>query len=1539
MNYQFSVKIKFLTFIFLGFFFIFGSMSAQAEVGFGISNVFKLDTRENIPPDGPWQILTNKGDSFNEELLIDNFGKVWAFYMLEKGKGKPIYMKIIRPSGYVYKSEEQISTSSTTVAYFRQTLRAALNPVTNEVWVAIQGDPGDNGSYFLIFDSTGTQKGTKQVIQGDPAVYFPKLAADKSGKMWFIWQTDSVGSGTSIPQYAGYDKNASKIYGPTNVRNVGPTTGTDIVIDKLNRIWFLYERGNTHLFTRIVNNDASQTEFQLETTRHQVADAFAFNAQRMAYSDTTNNRVWILAKNAVYNQQKVLIFDLDGDQVGAVEGVGNINFITNEINRLEIVQDASSAYKMGEFNPSNGNPFTNPSYSILFSDVYSFVRNGLAFNHEYGGLKVYLVQTDKSTTKFYLKRIVAAPDLSTTPKFINFGPIRIRSQKAEKVLIENRGTAPLNITNIVSSNNQFWVDKTKYTLAAGGYDWLNVYFQPELIDNIAGNLTFYSNDPDSPEYIFPLQGEGRDYLSQKIVLATDTLIFGTVPTSSYQQMRLGVKNEGEKDLRIDSLKFFHQAYSAPKDTLHVRPGRIRELAINFRPTAAETIKSTLKLFHNDPSVGGISFVELVGIGREPRAQNIFVEQKEVNFGDVAVGESLTQPVIIQNKGELPLQVTSVQASPAAFNPLKREITIQPGESAQLDVTFMPQVVDTVKGTLTITSNDPVTPKTDVRLIGVGKKVNKPDIWVSTDSVYFGNVKIGKSRTYLLKVQNLGDKTLTVTNLVLNGTPFRLANMVGFSLEPSNYRWLEISYLADALSLQKGFLLILSNDPDADSLRIGLAGQGVEASPPQITVEPNELNFDTTAINQGKELWIHVSNTGDEVLQVQKIVSTRDQFKTTTSEFSIQTNQSRYLTVTFKPGQTGFVQGELLLISNDPVFDTLRVNLAGVGREPYPAKIYLAATQFDFGTIGVGKSATQNILVSNRGEVPLTIEKLESTDQQFTCSVKNMVIAPQSSNYLPVVFTPGSVGSVSATVKIYNSDPTNNQKTITVRGTGRALYPAMISVSPERLNFDTVPIGLQVEKNIWIYNKGEQKLSVTKIQIVGQQYSAPTGPYTIEAGKFLALPVTFKPILTGQINAGLLIYSNINPEEPMNIALTGVGRELNPAQISIKPEYLNFGMVPVNGHLSKNLYIYNNGEVPLNITQIYSENNQFTVNASVFTINPNRSQLLIVTYSPSEYDTTQTNLVLKSNSAKNSTLKVRLNGQGRAAYPPIIVVKPDTFKFGSVPQYREKTYYIEIKNSGEAILNIGQITSADDEFAIPTEEGTFELQPGQKRFVPVKFNPYKIRTVNTQITILSNDPIAPEKKVYLIGETRKLIPANIAFEPEKVVFEPLGVGLWTSKVILVKNTGESTLNITSISSSNDKYISTKIYKMEIPPESSQQLEIIFAPVEVKNYEAKLTFKRNVEDLPAVDLVVEGAGRERIRQQITLSPETLEFGTAGIARTITRYFNISNSGEYPLIVNNILASNEQFQVDSTSFKIEPSQTRQVQAIFRPMAAGKI
>jgi len=69
-----------------------------------LSNIFTLDTRtEELPPVDGWQILTNKGDTYNEDLIIDNNGKVWCFYFRSPGGNQPIYLKIFKSDSGISK--------------------------------------------------------------------------------------------------------------------------------------------------------------------------------------------------------------------------------------------------------------------------------------------------------------------------------------------------------------------------------------------------------------------------------------------------------------------------------------------------------------------------------------------------------------------------------------------------------------------------------------------------------------------------------------------------------------------------------------------------------------------------------------------------------------------------------------------------------------------------------------------------------------------------------------------------------------------------------------------------------------------------------------------------------------------------------------------------------------------------------------------------------------------------------------------------------------------------------------------------------------------------------------------------------------------------------------------------------------------------------------------------------------------------------------------------------------------------------------------
>ncbi|HEX9952031.1 MAG TPA: choice-of-anchor D domain-containing protein [Rubricoccaceae bacterium] len=94
----------------------------------------------------------------------------------------------------------------------------------------------------------------------------------------------------------------------------------------------------------------------------------------------------------------------------------------------------------------------------------------------------------------------------------------------------------------------------------------------------------------------------------------------------------------------------------------------------------------------------------------------------VAFGDVAVGEtSETETVSITNNGTEAVTITSITASgDAAFTVTMTgtDLTLDPGQSTTLTVTFAPTAHGDVTGTITIVSNAPNSPQT-INLSGTG----------------------------------------------------------------------------------------------------------------------------------------------------------------------------------------------------------------------------------------------------------------------------------------------------------------------------------------------------------------------------------------------------------------------------------------------------------------------------------------------------------------------------------------------------------------------------------------------------------------------------------------------------------------------------------------------------------------------------------------------------------------------------------------------------------------------------------------------------
>jgi hypothetical protein len=221
---------------------------------------------------------------------------------------------------------------------------------------------------------------------------------------------------------------------------------------------------------------------------------------------------------------------------------------------------------------------------------------------------------------------------------------------------------------------------------------------------------------------------------------------------------------------------------------------------------------------------------------EPR---LSISPPKLNFGGVDVGASKVKMLKVRNRGTGDLEVgaiapcdgTSLEYSTSFAAPA----TIAPKGSINVEVAYSPGDTGTDSGCLTISSSDPRNPEYEVSLSGRGvddtATGDSPDIDLQPDSLDFGAVPVGGSRTLKVKVKNKG------------GSPLE-GVMVGRCFETSEeYTWsptdmfavpvdenvkVEVTYSPIDEAGDDGCLEIISNDPDENPAVLEVTGAGGDA---------------------------------------------------------------------------------------------------------------------------------------------------------------------------------------------------------------------------------------------------------------------------------------------------------------------------------------------------------------------------------------------------------------------------------------------------------------------------------------------------------------------------------------------------------------------------------------------------------------------------------------------------------------------------------------------------------------------------------------
>jgi hypothetical protein len=378
-------------------------------------------------------------------------------------------------------------------------------------------------------------------------------------------------------------------------------------------------------------------------------------------------------------------------------------------------------------------------------------------------------------------------------------------------------------------------------------------------------------------------------------------------------------------------------------------------------------------------------------------------------------------------------IGSVTSSNGAFTVNPPNAAIQPSQARTFYITFTPANTAAQTGSLVFVHNGSSSPDT-VTVSGTG---GSGGFTVTRRSVPFGTVALGGSKLDSVLVTNVGAVTLVIGSVTSSNGAFSV-NPVNATLQPSQSRTFYITFTPANTNLQTGNVVFLhtgSSSPDT----VALSGTGGTGG---FTVTRRFVPFGTVTLGGGKLDSVVVTNVGAVTLVIGSVTSSNSAFRFNPPNATLQPSQAWTFYITFTPTNTNPQTGNVVFSHTGPSSpDTVVVSGTGA-----TGGFTVTRRSVPFGTVTLGGSKPDSVLVTNNGVVALVIGSVTSSNGAFTVNPANATLQPVQARTFYITFTPTTANPQAGNV-VFLHNGSSSPDTVAVSGTGIATLSAPVLISP------------------------------------------------------------------------------------------------------------------------------------------------------------------------------------------------------------------------------------------------------------------------------------------------------------------------------------------------------------------------------------------------------------------------------------------------------------------------------------------------------------
>ncbi len=474
-------------------------------------------------------------------------------------------------------------------------------------------------------------------------------------------------------------------------------------------------------------------------------------------------------------------------------------------------------------------------------------------------------------------------------------------------------------------------------------------------------------------------GSGPEPISNFLQISPRTVDFGDVGVGQTVQSNVSVVNTGSASVAISQLSLSGQSFSIAsneKFPINIPAGGTHTLSIGFAPASPADYSGQIAML--DGSSNSIGQVAMQGRGANGGL--LTLDAANLNFGSVTVNSAQMQTITLTSTGTSPVTVNSAAIAGAGFTLLGGTfpITLNPSQTATLQVQFSPMATGAASGQLTINSSSATGSAAIVALAGTGMAANpltNPNLAVSTSSLIFGSVTVNSPTMLPVTLTSNGTSPVTINSATVTGAGFTLlGGTFPMTLNPSQTATLQVQFNPTATGAAGGQLTISSNSTNGSIAVVSLSGSGTATPTPILSVSAASLSFGSVTVNTPTTQSLTLTSTGTSPVTVTSAVITGGGFTIVGGNLpaTLSPTQSLTLQVQFNPTATGAASGQLTISSNSSTGSTTVVTLSGTSTAALSPQLAISAATLSFGSVTVNTATTQSLTLTSTGTSPVTV---------------------------------------------------------------------------------------------------------------------------------------------------------------------------------------------------------------------------------------------------------------------------------------------------------------------------------------------------------------------------------------------------------------------------------------------------------------------------------------------------------------------------------------------------------------------------------------